>query len=116
MAYIVESDVLMHAVLNELEKTSVILKNSSHIEDVRLPSDNETSRSFVTLKTGEEFSCDLLVSSNTFVHIFIIFYTLDEFSADLILLVTQSNSLDIFSRFFINNSLISTSFTLKSII
>lgn len=67
MAYIVENDLLMSALLDELEKNSnVILKNSSSIDNVELPKD-QNDHGGVSLKTGERFTCDLLVSTLTLI-------------------------------------------------
>lgn len=63
MAYIVENDLLMSALLQQLERNSnVALKSSASISSVQLPKDG-CDRSGVALKTGERYSCDLLVSS-----------------------------------------------------
>lgn len=63
MAYIVENDLLMSALLQELEQNSnVLLKSSTSISSVQLPKDGFVS-SGVVLTTGERYSCDLLVSS-----------------------------------------------------
>lgn len=62
MAYIVENDLLMSALLQQLERNSnVALKSSASISSVQLPKDG-CDRSGVALKTGERYSCDLLVS------------------------------------------------------
>lgn len=62
MAYIVENDLLMSALLQQLEQNSnVMLKSSASINSVQLPKDGFDC-SGVELKTGERFSCDLLVS------------------------------------------------------
>lgn len=62
MAYIVENDLLMSALLEQLEQNSnVALKSSASINSVQLPGDG-FDRSAVSLNTGERYSCDLLVS------------------------------------------------------
>lgn len=62
MAYIVENDLLMSALLEQLEQnTNVMLKSSTSISSVQLPKDG-CEHSGVSLKTGERYSCDLLVS------------------------------------------------------
>ncbi len=62
MAYIVENDLLMSALLEQLDQNSnVLLKSSAGIASVQLPKDGCAS-SGVTLKSGERYSCDLLVS------------------------------------------------------
>lgn len=66
MAYIVENDVLLHAVLEQLNSGDVArqvrVQNGSRIEAVELAT-GAGERGAVRLQTGEEFSCDLLVSS-----------------------------------------------------
>lgn len=62
MAFIVENDVLLHAVLKQLEGVvNVTVQNGSRIEEVQLASVPNGS-GLVRLKSGEAFSCDLLVS------------------------------------------------------
>lgn len=62
MAYIVENDLLMSALLEQLEENqNVTLKSSTSIGSVQLPKDGY-DRSGVSLKSGERYSCDLLVS------------------------------------------------------
>lgn len=65
MSCIVENDVLVHAVLEQLQKTigsQVSIQNGSRIETVQLANvPNGCGR--VLLKTGESYSCDLLVSA-----------------------------------------------------
>lgn len=61
VAYIVENDVLIHAILKEIEKNSnVELKNNSKIEAVRLQRDGYAN-GMVHLKSGEIYSSELLV-------------------------------------------------------
>lgn len=61
MAFIVENDVLVHAILKEFEASSnVTIQNNSRIESVLLPKDGSQYGS-VTLSTGENYSCDLMV-------------------------------------------------------
>lgn len=63
MAYIVENDVILHAVLKELDRCgdAVQLQNDTKISEIHLAHlDGETST--VQLKSGECYSCDLLVS------------------------------------------------------
>lgn len=63
VAYIVENDVLIHAILKEIEKNSNIeIKNNSKIEKVRLQRDGYVNGT-VHLKSGEEYSSELLVSN-----------------------------------------------------
>lgn len=65
MACIVENDVLVHAILKELEASSnVTIQNNSRIERVLLPKDGYQHGS-VTLSTGENYSCDLMVRIDT---------------------------------------------------
>lgn len=67
MAYIVENDLLMSALLEQLEQNlNVELKSSSSISSVELPKDGGY-HSGVSLKTGERYSCDLLVSFLLFI-------------------------------------------------
>lgn len=62
VAYIVENDVVLYAVLKELEKNSnVSIKNGTKIDGVTLTKD-VTSPTSVKLNSGETYSCDLLVS------------------------------------------------------
>lgn len=63
MAYIVENDVLVHAVLQQLQAAgdNVSVQNGARIEGVRL-SAGPHGRGVVQLKSGQAFSCDLLVS------------------------------------------------------
>lgn len=66
MAYIVENDVLQHAVLQELKeaqaKEQVELRFGARIEQLQLAG-APSARGVVQLKGGEAFSCDLLVST-----------------------------------------------------
>lgn len=63
VAYIVENDVVLYAVLKELDKnTNVSVKTETKIESVSLVK-NEQNVNLVTMKTGEIYSCDLLVSN-----------------------------------------------------
>lgn len=63
VAYIVENDVLIHAILKEIEKNSNIeIKNNSKIEKVRLQRDGYVNGT-VHLKSGEVYSSELLVSN-----------------------------------------------------
>lgn len=62
MAYIVENDVLVHSVLQEIEKhPNIVMQNNSKIETVQL-ADEAHNLGLVTLKTGEQYSCSLMVS------------------------------------------------------
>lgn len=61
VAYIVENDVLLHAILNEIEHNeNVTIRNDTKIDKVLLERDGYTS-SQVFLKSGENFSAELLV-------------------------------------------------------
>lgn len=62
VTYIVENDVLVHAILKELEPFSNIsIRNGTKIDQVLLERDGLTFGK-VQLNTGEEFSAELLVS------------------------------------------------------
>lgn len=62
VAYIVENDVLLYAILNEIEKTeNVKIQNNSKIEKVLLQKDGVLNN-LVYLQNGQVFSADLLVS------------------------------------------------------
>lgn len=62
VAYIVENDVLIHAILKEIEKCNQIeIKNNSKIEKVRLQRDG-FANGLVYLKSGEVYSSELVVS------------------------------------------------------
>lgn len=66
VAYIVENDVVLYAVLKELDKNSnVSVQNETKIKSVSLRK-NEQNVNLVTMNTGEMYSCDLLVSNFTF--------------------------------------------------
>lgn len=61
VAYIVENDVLLYAILKELENApNVTIRNDAKIENVLLERDGVPNGS-VQLKTGETFTADLLV-------------------------------------------------------
>lgn len=63
IAYIVENDLVLHAVYKELENANnVEVRNQSKIESVILPKDG-VRKSVVKLKDGETYSCELLVST-----------------------------------------------------
>lgn len=62
VAYIVENDVLIHAILKEIKKNSnITIKNNSKIEKIQLQRDGHTNGK-VHLKSGEIYSADVLVS------------------------------------------------------
>lgn len=62
VAYIVENDVLLHAIEKEIEQNvNVTIQNDSRIDGVRLACDGHSSNK-VYLKSGEVFSAELLVS------------------------------------------------------
>lgn len=62
MAYIVENDVLVHSILQEIEKhPNIVVQNNSKIDAVQLTNENE-NLGYVTLKSGEKYSCNLMVS------------------------------------------------------
>lgn len=72
MAYIVENDVLVHSILQEIEKhPNIVLKNNSKIEAVQVATES-ADLGYVTLKTGEQYSCSLMVS---FFYLFFYFNT-----------------------------------------
>lgn len=61
VSYIVENDVILHALLNEIDQnTNVSIRNDARIEKVLLERDGLLSNA-VELKTGESFSAELLV-------------------------------------------------------
>lgn len=62
VAYIVENDVLLYAIVKEIEKNpNVIIQNNAKIDQVRLQRDGRP-RNMVYLKSGESYSAELLVS------------------------------------------------------
>lgn len=64
VAYIVENDVILHAILKELEHaTNITIKNEAKIENVLLERDGVLNGA-VQLKSGETFTADLLVNKN----------------------------------------------------
>lgn len=70
VAYIVENDVLVHAILKELEPfTNITVRNDAKIEKVLLERDGFTF-SRVQLSTGEDFSAELLVNFHLFEHFY----------------------------------------------
>lgn len=69
VAYIVENDVLLHAVEKEIAKsTNVTIQNDSRIDRVRLSCDGHANNR-VYLQSGEVLSADLLVSKLTKMYI-----------------------------------------------
>lgn len=71
VAYIVENDVILHAILKELEHaTNITIKNEAKIESVLLERDGAANGS-VQLKTGETFTADLLVNKNALCLLFV---------------------------------------------
>lgn len=61
VAYIVENDVLMHAILKELEPcTNITIQNDARIEQVLLERDGLPFGK-VQLATGDSFTAELLV-------------------------------------------------------
>lgn len=64
VAYIVENDVMLHAILKELESaTNVTIKNAAKIDRVLLERDG-APHGTVQLQSGETFTADLLVNNN----------------------------------------------------
>lgn len=62
LAYIVENDLLLHAVETELsEKKSVKVITNAKVEDIYLPGEFGTHSS-IRLQSGENFKAKLLVS------------------------------------------------------
>ena len=62
VAYIVENDVLLHAILQEIARNpNITIQNDSKIDKVRLRRDG-FANNMVYLKNGQTYSSDLLVS------------------------------------------------------
>lgn len=62
VAYIVENDILIYAILEEIQKNSnITIKNNSKISNVRLQRDG-LANGAVYLKSGDIYSAELLVS------------------------------------------------------
>lgn len=67
VAYIVENDVLLHAILKELEPfTNITIRNGAKIEKVLLERDGLPFGK-VQLATGENFTAELLVKNIFFI-------------------------------------------------
>lgn len=66
VACIVENDLILHSMLNIVNKSSnVELKNSAKITDIKLPaSDCLTESPEITLNDGEKITCDLLIGAD----------------------------------------------------
>lgn len=65
VAYIVENDVLVHAILKELEPfDNITVRNDAKIEKILLERDGATY-SKVQLANGDDFSAELLVCNQT---------------------------------------------------
>lgn len=70
MAYIIENDVMLHAILKELEcAENVTIRNAAKIENVLLERDGVPNGT-VQLNTGETFTADLLVNNKAKIDFF----------------------------------------------
>lgn len=62
LAYIIENDILLFAILNEIaKKSNIVIQNDARIEKIQLESENGKTNE-IHLTTGEQFSAELLVS------------------------------------------------------
>lgn len=67
LAYIIENDILLFAILNEIEKKSnIVIQNDARIDKIQLESENGKTNE-IHLTTGEQFSAELLVSNCSFI-------------------------------------------------
>lgn len=65
VAYVVENDVLLHAVNTELSTTGVNVVYGAKIQNYSLPKTNTNKQnSTVTMENGDTYSCTLLVSKD----------------------------------------------------
>lgn len=72
LAYIIENDVLLFAILKEVEKNSnIVIQNGAKIDKIQLESESGKTNE-IHLTTGESFSAELLVSSKN-KHFYFIF-------------------------------------------
>lgn len=98
VAYIVENDVLLHAILEEIKiNSNITIQNNAKIDKVQLQRDGFTNGT-VYLKNGEIFSAELLVSNGKQ-------SDFSKFSKSLVYLTHTQNKLDytlIYSEILLN--------------
>lgn len=62
LAFIIENDVLLFAILKEIEKNSnIVIQSGAKIDKIQLESETGKTNE-IHLTTGEQFSAELLVS------------------------------------------------------
>ncbi|KAH9636603.1 hypothetical protein HF086_003421 [Spodoptera exigua] len=66
VAYIVENDVLLHAVNKELlsSKSNVNIVYDAKIAGYQLPNEDDAIKSYVQMANGDTYTCQLLVKKN----------------------------------------------------